>query len=586
MAAAIDRDAPARPALLYLAMNWNRNPAPELAEADFILRPELLAQVRASERDRVRADIVRFKLTRLLDLGLLKDALAFADSLPPNLLKQALTAKNGEIRTIIGGFALQTSTYGEDLAPDYAAALALDGRPAEARAALDVVASAPKLKGIRACLDAGTKEDCGVGVRGIPVGALVVDQLLDDPKGDPYVLVEAMTSGHSGEGGGVAEALCRLLSPSDDQDMCVRSRESVAANRDPGAKIDADDAAFWAAVARAGGAQFESDRARYAAALAALGPVKIDKSDGSRSTVDPAPVPFRELPLPAAAKAGPKSDPKTFAPLPAGYSLVRAERSGQRVAAISLSQRFDPNGEVTQGGYWLHLSDDGGKSWQAPLYTGLADHFPYVVPRQSRVPMIAGEAIHLEVEEALIDTASIFYPPVATTVRRKRSGIYLDIPIAVLRKDSDGARPFIVGSDRNCSGPPNAETLARLEILKTLFKIEARAIIEPIDAKGVHIGQWGKSNPTEEAPIFLHGDPADYRCVTIDRPMLVYRKEDVERLRKFSPDFQLIELPRIRWNRDRSRGFVNWNMGWAGGTYRLTRKGGGWTLTSLSEWVS
>jgi hypothetical protein len=68
---------------------------------------------------------------------------------------------------------------------------------------------------------------------------------------------------------------------------------------------------------------------------------------------------------------------------------------------------MDPNGEVSAGGYWLHLSDDGGKTWQPPLYTGLAEYFPYSVPEQSDLPMFDGKHIRLEVEEALIDTASI-----------------------------------------------------------------------------------------------------------------------------------------------------------------------------------
>ena len=68
--------------------------------------------------------------------------------------------------------------------------------------------------------------------------------------------------------------------------------------------------------------------------------------------------------------------------------------------------------------------------------------------------------------------------------------------------------------------------------------------------------------------------------------MIGYGAGDRERLRKFSPDFQLIELPPIRWNRDRSRGFVHWNAGWAGGTFRLVRVGEGWRLVAIQQWVT
>jgi hypothetical protein len=219
------------------------------------------------------------------------------------------------------------------------------------------------------------------------------------------------------------------------------------------------------------------------------------------------------------------------------------------------------------------------------------------------MPMLAGDRIRLEVEEALIDTATIFYPPVGTRLRRKRQGIYLDIPIADLRRDSDGdgltdiaarhllldqpptaGTPFVVGQERDCP-PPTAETLARLAVLKEIFEVEGHALIEPV-GRTEAIGPWRGSIPTDKPPIFLSGDPAGYRCVALDRPMIVYSAADRERLRKFSPDFQLIELPQIRWNRERTRGFVKWSMGWAGGTFRLTREGNGWKLDSISQWIT
>jgi len=194
-------------------------------------------------------------------------------------------------------------------------------------------------------------------------------------------------------------------------------------------------------------------------------------------------------------------------PLPKQLAKARS------AVAVSLSTRFDPNGEVNAGGYWVHLSNDGGKRWGPPLYTGLAERFPYIVPAKSRLPLIAGDRIRLEVEESLIDTATIFYPPVGLHVRRKRSGIYLDLPIADLKRDSDGdgltdiaarhllldqpasgATPFVVGRDRDCTAP-SAEALARLAILKKVFEVEARAVIEPPD-KTTLIGDWRRVQPT------------------------------------------------------------------------------------------
>jgi hypothetical protein len=605
LAAALDRAATARPALSYLALNWTSGePASELALADMLLRPEFLARV-GDGQGRVQADVARFKLAKLLGMGLLEEALAFGDSLEPSIRRLALSPDREMIRTTIGGYRLVASPYHQAPAADYAAALALAGRGAEARYVLDLVAPAAKRRQARECLEAAAGK-CLVGVfDGIPLGALIVDDLLEQPDKDPYVLVETLAVDHSSHGGGVAEALCRLLTRPDEQEECRSAREQVAENRVE--KVEGDALAFWTALGRAGGPPFETARSLYAARLESLGPVEARPSRQPRQSVDPAPVPFRELPVPAGALARrprESADPTSFAPLPQGYFPVRIERSGSRAAAISLSQRFDPNGEVTRGGYWLHLSDDGGKTWRKPLYTGLAEHFPYVVPTRYRMPMLAAGRIDLEVEEALIDTASIFYPPVGTRVKRKREGIYLQIPIADLARDSDGdglsdisarhllldrpapaGTPFIVGRDRDCA-PPSTESLARLEILKALFRVEAMALIEPVGPRKDLAGPWLGSFPTDKPPIFLRGDPDDYRCVTLDRPMIVYGESDRDRLRKFSPDFQLTELPKIRWNRDRSRGFVQWNMGWTGGTYRLVRQGEGWKLESIQHWMS
>lgn len=608
---ALERDIAARPALLYLGLDWTLgDPDFELAAADMLLRPDYLALVDEKQRDAIRADIASSKLAKLLHVGLFSEALAFGDSLPAEIRDRALRGRRAGIRTSIGGFALQVQGQATSPVIEYAAALALAGRNAEARSALDMVAPGAKLRSVRACLDAEIEQDCGVGDFGrgkVPLSALIVDQLLVEPSADPYVLMEQAARGSpSVDGAAISEALCRLLTQGDEPRACKDLRKGEARDRAGGRDGIQSDRALWAAMERVGGRAFEAAKASYGAKLAALGQDLSPTTE--RVSVDPAPVPFPELPIPAARLANhplPGIDAKSLARLSEGFTFVRAERSGKHVAAISLSQRFDPDGEVTAGGYWIHLSDDGGKTWQAPLYTGLAEHFPYVVPSSSRLPMIDGDRIHLEVEESLIDTATIGYPPVGTRIRRKRSGIYLDIPIADLRQDSDGdgitdiaarhlllggdsraKEPFIVGRDRNCSTPPSAETLARLAVLRTLFKVEARALIEPVGGKSLLIGGWRKSEPTDKPPIFMRGDPNDYRCVSIDRLMVVYPDADREELRKFSPDFQLIDLPAIYWNRDHTRGFLKWNMGWTGGTYRLVREADGWKLETISSWIT
>jgi hypothetical protein len=611
LATAIDKATSARPALQFLALGWTRgDPASELAAADVLLRPEFLHYVPNVDRQEVLRAIAWSKLATLLNVGLLQEALAFGDSLPPKVRAVVLQRRQKPVRLSVAGFTIKHEESFNSVAIDYAAALALVDRKAEARALLDVIAPVPVMRQARACLDSAGKHDCHVGEASngqVPLGALVVDQLLDEPAADPYPLAEAAATGMSSTGGGgVVEVLCHLLTAAGEQDSCEEQRASVAAARSETAARD-DDRIFWAAVERAGGQTYAVAKRHYETELAVLGTVK-SRPVWKRSTVDPVAPPFQELKLPTnvlANKPIPSLDPKRFAPLPQGFTPVRVARSANRVAAVSLSQRFDPDGEVTGGGYWLHLSADGGKSWQPPLYTGLAEHFPYVVPSSSRLPMIAGDRIHLEVEESLIDTASIMYPPVGTRIRRKRAGIYLDIPLAELRKDSDrngitniaaehllldrrdrAPTPFVVGSDAACSRRPDAVTLARIEILKTLFHVEASALIEPVGGKKVLLGGWRHSEPTAKPPILVRGNPDDYRCLAIDRLMVIYSDADQERLKRFSPDFHLVELPPIRWNRDHTRGFVKWSLGWTGGTYRLVRTANGWNIESIGQWIT
>jgi len=76
--------------------------------------------------------------------------------------------------------------------------------------------------------------------------------------------------------------------------------------------------------------------------------------------------------------------PNGMAQLPNSFSPVRVERGAPFTVAVSLSQNLDPVGEVSNGGYWIHLSRDGGASWGEPLYTGLLEYFPYFVLQHPR----------------------------------------------------------------------------------------------------------------------------------------------------------------------------------------------------------
>src|SRR5690349_12103404 len=320
------------------------------------------------------------------------------------------------------------------------------------------------------------------------------------------------------------------------------------------------------------------------------------------------PSPFEERPLPPGLTGAGKPAPKGLAPLPGGYALIRAEVAGKRAVAISASQNYDPAGEVSMGGYWVHLSDDGGRSWHQPLYTGLADRFPYVVLPKSPLPLIDGDSIDLAVDINLLDTASITYPPVSLRSRSKRSGLYLRIPLQALRTDSDrdglsdiAARHLLLDPESMTGGTParldgngqpcTREEMAAQEPLKMLleqvFGTDVGAVMEPLDRKPDEMLAGERAEVVSfDRPMLIAGDPADFRCLRIRRLAVVYGEKDVARLQRMSPDFHPVEVGRILFNRARDRGYVRWSSGWTGGTLRFRKTATGWVSEAISSWIT
>ena len=316
---------------------------------------------------------------------------------------------------------------------------------------------------------------------------------------------------------------------------------------------------------------------------------------------------FPEKPLPAAhrgtAAAKPPAD---MAALPEGFYRIRAERVGQRAAAVSVSRALDPTGAYARGGYWVHLSDDGGKTWQRPLYTGLAEHFPYVVT-PSTMPLIAGDKLHLAVKVDELDTASIGLPPEFVRSRRRADDLYLEIPLATLRRDSDGdgltdlverhllldrpekagGAPFLVGSDAaSCAGAPPPPSRRRA-IIALLGRIDPDrpAVVEPVGTPVDGDTTGLRSGTATDHPLFLLGKAGDFACLRTSRPIIVYDEASLTDLNRHTPDFRLLQPPSIVFNRAGDRGYAHWRGGWRGGTYRVRLIDSDWTIDSISEWV-
>ncbi len=455
---------------------------------------------------------------------------------------------------------------------------------------------------------------------------LLLDNFLNHPGDDPYPIAEVFYSGGmsgSSNEGAVAELACRVFVEPGYASLCQADRVETRDYILDVFRNDIDESAGRAMIAAANIPDYDQRKSAFAAQLAAVAArAKDDAGDRrpyrDRPAVDPDPPAFTLLPVPEPMRgtAPPLAWSKSFAPLPEGYEPVRIAQDGDRVAVISVSQNYDPTGEISRGGYWVHLSDDGGRSWNRPLYTGLADLFPYVVVPNPRLPLFDDDVLNLAVDIKELDTRSISYPPVGLASRRTEHNLYLRIPVADLERDSDGdgltdlaarhlllspdgrsatgGTPFVVGRTpgTGCRAEDAPDHAAMQAILQEIFSVHTRALIEPVDRDPAHpleatAAAMGHIDPNSaDRPILVEGDPADFACLRPDRLMIVYSAADLERLSRMTPDFHAVKLNKIIYNRAHDRGYLIWSSGWTGGTIRLRRVQGEWKLDQLSSWIT
>jgi hypothetical protein len=607
--------APARAALplLKLADGGMTRAAFGIAVYAALASETGLARFHADDPDGLRARLGADYLEALLASGLLEEAVGYYDSVPAAARDRLFDRNRGPLEVHADGLTvlLGATQTQADLATDLIAANLLTGRTAEAER-MFVEANGPeRVRAIHACSEraaaAKPSPECQGDQRSHDGVLLFADHILHAGDADPYPLAEKLAGGGSNDPEGLmAELHCRVFREPAYSALCEEGRRYAAYEEEEG---DAANRAAAAAGLPALGAAADSIEA-FERRLSAVFPPQATppESRERRASIDPLPSPFEERPLPPGLSGAASPSPKGLAPLPDGYALIRAEVSGSRAVAISASQNYDPTGEVSMGGYWVHLSDDGGRHWQAPLYTGLADRFPYVVPAQSPLPLLDGDSINLAVEVNLLDTATITYPPVGIRSRAKRSGLYLRIPIEALRKDSDedglsdiAAHHLLLDSEGMAGGTPtrldgNGQPCTREEmaaqeplrlLLERVFGSETGAIMEPLDRKPDEMIAGKRVDVVSfDRPILIQGDPADFRCLRSRGLAVVYGAKDVERLQRTSPDFHAVEIRKILFNRAHDRGYVSWSAGWTGGILSFRKTATGWTSEPLSSWIT
>ena len=596
-----------------------------------------LAHVAVADRPAVHAWLTRNLAQHLFADGLEARAVALLDGLPTDERQRVLAEDARGFMAQVDGFEVSfDKPSGHSLALDLAAAYFTAGRRDEASALL---AEAPELARAKAQFACGwqppAKTDkeamtaCQklLSDRDFDVDVLIVDRLLHDPGADPYPLAEAgfASSEPTDSDSAFAELRCRYFADPEYAGICRAARSSIVANITP----DPDDSSFaanqrfGAVLEGLGLPGWQTSRDTFATDLAAVrtryaGFAATDSGE-ARQSVDPITPPFALLNLPTGLRSAPERPgadstakwPRGWTQLPRGFVPIRWEKDGARAIAVSLSGLLDPSGEVSPGGYWVHLSDDGGKTWRAPLYTGLAANFPYVVPANSKLPLLKGDELQLEVAVELIDTASITYPPVALRTRKKQRDLFMEIPLADLSRDSDGdgltdlveqhllldrppssdGTPLVVGllGDAGCSPADAGLRRLRAMLLGRITGMETGALVEPVDrpaSNPLALG-WRRIEQGEASPLFLKGDPADFTCMPAGgRLIIVYDEAEAADLKRRTPDFHLLEFPHPIMNRAGDRGFVRWSAGWTGGTLRIVRRNGEWQVEEIESWIT
>jgi hypothetical protein len=341
---------------------------------------------------------------------------------------------------------------------------------------------------------------------------------------------------------------------------------------------------------------------------------------GVQANVVPARADYIEKPLPPHLRTIRTHEADDEAELPScieNVTTVRCDTNGEHWAAIAISNELDPTGEVGQGGYWLYLSPDRGRSWDHPLYLGLQQFQPYVVPRASRLPILHGSQLQLEVQVREIDIASITFPPVGLRTLREADDLYIERSLEDLARDSDRDGLTDLLEDKLRTDPHRADTdgdglddgsdtlpgvslkaetrensavIAR--VVEHLLGYDDGAIrigIAGADKAGVRDALFASLPSSARSPrvTFLLADKALFAGLLLPSPVVVLDATDLAYLDARYGLHYPIHFPSPWFNKARTKAVVQWSAGWVGGTLFFTKEpNGAWKSEVVKSWIT
>jgi hypothetical protein len=327
---------------------------------------------------------------------------------------------------------------------------------------------------------------------------------------------------------------------------------------------------------------------------------------------------WTERVLPESIDACRETDPPQKPPegvsVPVDHNAVvrYEERNGER-AIVFLSSEYDLAGEIPAYGIWFARTVGG--TWTAPLYLGLQQHYPYVVTKGSRLPLLDGQRLRLEVQIREIDSTTITFPPVGLDLKRSADGLYLEFDLDVLASDRDGDGLTDIeerrlgldcaGSDTDGDGVPDgrdplplvryragesaADGLARA-IVSTLFAREPRPlVVQPGAAPSLEAaGEPVDAGRARARTRFLVGDPAMFAGLATSFRLILYSQEDLQALTRAGAPFYPARVAAIFSSLDGTRHYVRWSASWTGGAFMVTCATAGVPCTAkeIVSWIS
>ncbi len=296
---------------------------------------------------------------------------------------------------------------------------------------------------------------------------------------------------------------------------------------------------------------------------------------------------FRELPMPAEGVSSATVLAPGEGPLAGFVFPLRKEQSGGEIVVLGTSQIIDKVGEVGPGAYWLLRSRDGGKTWSVH-YTGLRSGMPYVAVPQSRLALLDGDHVRIEVEVNEIDLDSITFPPVSLRTKHGKSGIYVDFAWDDLTRDSDVDGVTDLVEERLVLDPrdadsdddgipdgrdmlpfvPHAGTLTPMSTVLAAVYSEAAESVEP------------RTN-------FVVGARAMFAPLKLPiRTIVLTPDEHALYEKKFGPLYGTT-IRTFAIDRSGKRAIIELNHTWKGQTILLRKEGDRWVVAEmLSNWIT